>query len=144
MMMRSDIEIINPQSFQTSTTTTENTQTESTTNNTEDNTQTESTTTEETPTTEPITNESITIQTSITRTDTEQSFINKINKDYQFYAGFKRDAADISIKYLQYFLKSQGFYQETINGINTEATITALFEWQKTKNILTDPTDPAA
>ncbi len=89
-----------------------------------------------------------TIQTlptnSITRTESEQSFIQKINKTYQFTVGFKKNATDVSIKYLQYFLKSQGFYQGIINGTNTESTITALFEWQKANNILTDATDPAA
>lgn len=81
----------------------------------------EITTTQEQPTTQaqPTTENNTTIQsqgqlttqTDITRTDAEKAFISKINKNYQFSVGFKRDASDVSIKYLQYFLKSQGFYQ---------------------------------
>jgi hypothetical protein len=104
-------------------------------------TQPQPTTENSTPTPSQI---QLTTQTDITRTDAEKAFISKINKNYQFTVGFKRDASDVSIKYLQYFLKSQGFYQGIINGTNTESTITALFEWQKANNVLSDPSDPAA
>jgi hypothetical protein len=156
MMMRTDLEILRK-----ITTTTPTTQTTLTTpipnilnniptiqqNSEITNTQ-EQPTIQPQPTTENSTPTQPQIQpttpTDITRTDAEKAFISKINKNYQFTVGFKRDASDVSIKYLQYFLKSKGFYQGIINGTNTESTITALFEWQKANNVLSDPSDPAA
>ncbi len=155
MMMRTDLEILRKINMTTPTTLTtpipnilntiptiqqnsEITTTQTTTNN-----ETIQDPQPESPTTN-TTQAQLTTQTDITRTDAEKAFISKINKNYQFTVGFKRNASDVSIKYLQYFLKSQGFYQGIINGTNTESTITALFEWQKANNIITDSSDPAA
>lgn len=127
MMMRTDLEILRKINMTTPTTTLTTPIPNILTNiptiqqNSEITTTQDQTTTQEQPTTQaqPTTENNTTIQsqgqlttqTDITRTDAEKAFISKINKNYQFSVGFKRDASDVSIKYLQYFLKSQGFYQ---------------------------------
>ncbi|HCY21126.1 TPA: hypothetical protein DIC40_04715 [Patescibacteria group bacterium] len=150
MMYRTDLQLISKVTIPVTTINVISTlpvTTETQSNNTQEPTTTNSEPTPQTTqttTTTPLDISSTTNTQSITRTDTEQTFINKINKNYQFTIGFKKDASDVSIKYLQYFLKSKGFYQGIINGTNTESTIKALFEWQKANNVLTDATDPAA
>lgn len=43
-------------------------------------------------------------------TEAEMSFIRNINKEYQFTKGYLAGESDIGVKYLQYFLKSKGYY----------------------------------
>lgn len=74
-------------------------------------------------------------------TTAELSFIQNINKNYQFNEGYTAGDADIGIKYLQYFLKSQKIYTGTINGINGTTTISALFQYQLDNNIIKDKND---
>ena len=80
----------------------------------------------------------------ISYTTEEQNFINTLNKDFQFIFWYKAWTWDIGIKYLQYFLKENGYFTETINGKNTNATITSLFNRQKDQNIIQLPTDAGA
>ena len=77
-------------------------------------------------------------------TATELDFIKNINKNYQFTIGYTAGESDAGVKYLQYILKAQKYYTESINGTNTKATMEALFKWQSDNNIITNKDDPAA
>ena len=80
----------------------------------------------------------------INYTPAEQYFINTLNKNFQFIFWYHVWASDIGIKYLQYFLKENGYFTETINGKNTNTTITSLFNRQKDQNIVQFSTDVGA
>lgn len=82
-----------------------------------------------------------TTSTTTQTTSTETQFLENLNKKYQFSAGYTAGESDIGVKYLQYFLKSQKYFTGTINGINTSATIAALFQFQLNNNIITDKND---
>ena len=76
-----------------------------------------------------------------TTTTTETTFIKSINKNYQFSVGYTAGETDVGIKYLQYFLKTQKYFTGTINGINSSATVDALFQFQLDKKIITNKND---
>ena len=82
-----------------------------------------------------------TTSTTTQTTSTETQFLQNLNKNYQFSAGYTAGDSDIGVKYLQYFLKSQKYFTGTINGINTSATIAALFQFQLNNSIITDKND---
>ncbi len=77
-------------------------------------------------------------------TQAELNFIETINKNYQFNAGYTVGQNDIGVKYLQYILKSKQYYTWTINGTNTNPTVTALFNFQSDNNIVDTSTDQGA
>lgn len=77
-------------------------------------------------------------------TQTELNFIENINKNYQFNAGYTVGQNDIGVKYLQYILKSKQYYTWAINGTNTNPTVTALFNFQSDNNIVDTSTDQGA
>lgn len=54
-----------------------------------------------------------------------------------FTQPFKKGQYHEQIKALQTFLKNQGYYQGEINGVNTQATIQALYQFQLKKGIIT-------
>jgi hypothetical protein len=80
----------------------------------------------------------------ISYTAAEQKFINTLDKGFQFIFWYMPWSSDIGIKYLQYFLKANGYFTGVINGINTNATVASLFNRQKDKNIVQFPTDVGA
>lgn len=77
-------------------------------------------------------------------TETELDFIKNLNKEYQFNAWYTVWESDLGVKYLQYVLKSKGYYTWAINGINTNDTVTALYEFQFDNNIVDKATDQGA
>ncbi len=77
-------------------------------------------------------------------TQTELTFIKNINKSYQFTEGYTAGQASAGVKYLQYFLKAKKIYTGSINGINTTATLQALFQWQSDNSIVSDQNDAGA
>lgn len=74
-------------------------------------------------------------------TQTEMDFIKNINKNYQFTEGYTLGQASAGVKYLQYFLKAKKYYTGSINGINTTATVDALYQFQFDNNIVNTPND---
>lgn len=82
-----------------------------------------------------------TVTTNSSFTTAELDFIKSINKSYQFSVGYTAGESDIWVKYLQYFLKTKKYYTWAINGINTTATVAALFQFQLDKGIVDDEND---
>jgi peptidoglycan hydrolase-like protein with peptidoglycan-binding domain len=77
-------------------------------------------------------------------TATELAFIRNINKNFQFTGWYSAGQSSAGVKYLQYILKAKKYYTGSIDGINTQATVNALFQRQKDNNIISSDSYPAA
>ena len=74
-------------------------------------------------------------------TTIELDFIKNINKAYQFAEWYTARQTNAGVKYLQYFLKAQKYYTGSIDGINTQSTVDALFQYQLANTIVTNIND---
>lgn len=94
--------------------------------------------------TKPSTNNNAENKITEKYSSSDKEFINRTNKNYQFYEWYTIWQSKLWVKYLQYFLKEQDYYTWSIDWINNTATVSALLEFQLKHKLITDSNDMAA
>jgi peptidoglycan hydrolase-like protein with peptidoglycan-binding domain len=67
--------------------------------------------------------------------------VSSVKKVFLFYRAYTKWQQSSEIKILQTFLQTQGLYNGTIDGVYSQATIDAVYDFQKKYNLISD-SDP--